>query len=121
MIWVKRLVPLVILVGIYFGYGYYTDVQKQTRLNQATLHAEVTAKLWLASAYYRNDTDRFVIYRDSILSEADISLDKAVEYLDLYSSESEQYRSFSAKVAELVDSLAIFDKSYERTSKPDSI
>lgn len=110
MIWVKRMVPLIIAVAFFFGYRYYTKAEQTSRALQSALHAEVTAKLWLASAYYRTDTERFIMYRDSILGQAGLSLKEANEYLDVYRGESEQYRSFVQNVAQLVDSLARFDK-----------
>lgn len=117
MIWVKRLAPLAMLAAIFFGYRFYDESARQAGSDQTARHAEVTAKIWLASAYYRNDPDRFVIYRDSVLTQAGLSLEQANEYLDIYSNESERYRDFAQKVAQLVDSLARFDKIDQRVLK----
>ena len=105
MIWLKRLLPLVLIVA---GWMVYTKYQQHTaeRFHEdAERYALVTAQVWLASAEYRDDPQQFLNFRDSLLEATGLSLEKVDEYLRKYSKQPETYTPYLRLVKQYVDSL----------------
>ena len=76
----------------------------------ADLYALVTAKVWVASAWFRNEPDKFISFRDSILKESAVSSEEMKQYFEIYRSKSEKYEHFTEKVKEFVDSLSLINE-----------
>ena len=104
-IWIKRIVPFVVIIAIVLGY-YLIAEKKSNRIERmADQNALVTAQIWIASAKYRNEPDRFLSFRDSILEEAGLSIDSIMQYLTMFQDEPEKYQLFTERVWKYVDSL----------------
>lgn len=71
----------------------------------AARFAPVTARVWVASALYRNDPDRFIACRDSILEAEGVSAEQLKEYIVDYSKSPERYKLFTHLAKRMVDSL----------------
>ncbi|RKX28059.1 MAG: hypothetical protein DRP47_05340 [Candidatus Zixiibacteriota bacterium] len=119
LIWVKRLIPLVILTAAWFGYNYYTHWQEEKFSKLTRENALVTARVWYISVRFQDKPEIFLSMRDSILSKSGLSIDEIQQYLQLYSDEPEKYEQFARQVSYFVDSLCDLRLEYERSpSKP---
>lgn len=85
-----------------FAWSPYMEARKKAA---AERYAPVTARVWVASALYRNDPDRFIACRDSILEAEGVSAEQLQEYIKDYSKSPEQYKLFTHLTKQMVDSL----------------
>ncbi|MFZ5981401.1 MAG: hypothetical protein ACOYVF_12290, partial [Candidatus Zixiibacteriota bacterium] len=53
LLWLKRLVPLVVIAAGIMGYQNYRDKKQVQHLEQDRQMAQLTARVWLASAVFR--------------------------------------------------------------------
>ena len=104
-VWFRRLVPFVLIAAAYFGYTYYTEQQQLRAEQKETLYASVTAHIWVASALYRQEPERFTEYRDSVLAAHDLTGEQLDEFVDRYNNTESDPGHFTGKVKRLVDSL----------------
>jgi len=95
-------VPVLIGGGIY----YYIEWREAEAVRQAELHADITARVWMASAYYRNNPDLFHKFRDSLLARRNVTKDQVDLYLKRYEEEPEKYLLYAQLVKRKVDSLS---------------
>jgi len=114
LIWVKRLIPLVILVAVWFGYSYYTNQQEEQFSKLTRKQALVTARVWYLSVRFRKKPEIFLSLRDSILNHSGVSKDEIQQYLQLYSDEPEKYEQFARQVSYFIDSLYDLRLEYQR-------
>lgn len=105
MIWLKRLLPLVLIVAGWMAYTKYQQHTTERFYDDAERYALVTAQVWLASAEYRDDPQQFLNFRDSLLEATGLSLEKVDEYLRKYSKRPETYTPYLRLVKQYVDSL----------------
>jgi len=106
LIWLKRLAPLVVFVAGVLGYQYYRDSVVERHLRQDREIARLTARVWLASAVFREHPDKYIVYRDSVLAANKISTEQMNNYLTAYGDDSEDFGGFSLLVKQYVDSLS---------------
>ena len=105
MIWLKRLLPVIVLaaaVGIYFLWDKWSA---QRELREQDRVALVTAQVWIATAKYRNEPERFIQYRDSLLAASGVRREEVFGFLERSGDPPEELLPFARKVQELVDSL----------------
>jgi len=84
LVWVKRLSPLVLIALVWAGYHYggrWLDNRREAEEKRLAL---VTAQTWVATARFREQPERFLAYRDSLLSEAGVTREEISEYLERY-------------------------------------
>jgi hypothetical protein len=117
LIWVKRLSPFVLLVLIWFGYHFGRDYLANRRAAEQDRLALVTAQVWVATAVYRDDPERYTAYRDSLLAANHIEREDMFEFLKRFESKPEKYLPFTQKVQDDVDSLARIADSLSRDKK----
>ena len=98
-------------------------MQKKEIIETSKEHALVTAKVWYASARFRDDPERFEDYRDTILAEANLSKDQMYQFLELYKNKPVNYEVFAHWVSYYVDSLYELGQDYsgENSYKQDSV
>jgi len=65
----------------------------------------------------RNDPERYLAYRDSLLQASGVTFEALYDYLERYEKRPEQYLPFALKVSRYVDSLARLQDSILRYSK----
>ncbi len=89
MIWVRRLIPIVAIAAIWFGYKQFQN-RKQTHL-EAEMHqkATVVAHLWFASARYRTNPARYETFRDSLLEANKLSSDDLLSFIAQFQRDPE--------------------------------
>ena len=114
MVWVRRVLPIVIL-GLIALAWYIYDTVSSRELDRATdEYALVTAQVWMASASYRSQPDRFLAYRDSLLAARSLSLETLEKYLEYYESQPEESYVFVHRVQVYVDSLFAVEDSLRK-------
>lgn len=106
MIWLKRILPLVLIVATWFVYTSYTEHQMAEDERLARQYALVTAQVWLATAVYRDDNPEFLHVRDSLFAASGFSMDELNAYLQEHKSRPEFYAPYVRLVKTYVDSLS---------------
>ncbi len=72
-VWVKRLLPFVLIVAIWFGYDWYSTRREALMLAEEHRYALATARVWVATARFRLDEKGYLQYRDSLLAAEGLS------------------------------------------------
>lgn len=117
MVWVKRILPLVVLIATWFYVDYYYARQAEEYDQLSRKQALATARVWNLSARFREEPQTFLTLRDSVLIESGLTLDQMHQYLQLYSDRPEKYETFARLVSYYVDSLVELRDHYEGTTK----
>jgi hypothetical protein len=114
-VWFRRAVPVVLIIAAYFGYTSYTEQKRQQLEQSESEYAAVTARIWVASAVYRNNMERFTEYRDSLLAAHQLTAAQLEDFVERYKSAETDPGEFTGKVKRQVDSLvnAYHDGSLE--------
>jgi hypothetical protein len=98
-----------LLLVIVFGYFLYNRISTEQQHQQAAKHALVTAQVWITTAKYRLEPERFIAYRDSLLKARSLSMEKMQDYIDQYKNRPEEYDLFTRLVNQYVDSLSAIE------------
>jgi len=98
----------VILAGV-LGYNFYVKDARQRKKLQDEQNALITAKVWIASAIYRNYPNSFINYRDSLFKTSNVSASEMTGYLKAYGDKTEQFNNFTLLVQLYIDSLSVLD------------
>ena len=106
LIWLKRLAPLVIIAAVVLGVRYYREASVEHHIQEDREMARLTARVWLASAVFRERPDRYKAYRDSVLTAENISNEQMNEYLKAYGDDTEKFSEFTLLVKQYIDSLS---------------
>ena len=117
MIWLKRLAPFAIIIAALVLYRNYSQQQaaKQTEIQHR--YALATAQVWVASAKYRNDPDRYLQVRDSLLESCSLSVAVMDSFVEVNRDRPEEFYSFSTLVTEYLDSLLDIEDSLLQVAK----
>jgi hypothetical protein len=105
LIWLKRLLPIIVLAAAFGGYFLWDKWHTQRELAEMDRVALVTAQAWIATAKYRNDPERYLQYRDSLLEASGVQRERVLGFLESAGDQPEELLPFARKVQELVDSL----------------
>ena len=117
MIWIKRIAPLVVIFLAWLGYTLYTDYSQQRRASYERSLALVTAQVWIASAKFRDDPQRFVAFRDSLLAAHDFTPAELREFTTAYEDNPGEYEHVTGMVSMFVDSLYLIEDSLLRADE----
>ena len=71
----------------------------------------MTALVWVASGKFRNDPDKYISYRDSVLSSYQLDVEKAHQFIDSYQDNPEKLGNFAFMVKMFVDSIIEIEDS----------
>jgi len=121
LIWLKRIIPFVIILGGWFGYQYYTNTQLEQKSVTEDKYALLTAQLWVASAKYRLVPEQFEKYRDSILVNSNLDSSKVSNFIDSYRDKADELGNFSEKVKIYIDSLVLIEDSLLGIKRVDTV
>jgi len=99
----------ILLLVIVFGYFLYNKISTERQHQQAVRQALVTAQVWIATAKYRLEPERFIAYRDSLLKAHSLSMERMQDYIDRYKNRPEEYDLFTRLVNQYVDSLSAIE------------
>ncbi len=115
MVWVRLLGVIVALAVIALSYQWWHDRQENAALEERKRLAMVTARVWVGAADYRQDPDRYLSWRDSLLGAEGLSKDSLQVFLRRYQDKPAGYEDYARLVSYYVDSLI-----QERGQLPDS-
>lgn len=117
MIWLKRLLPIVLIGLAILGYRFW-DQQRETRATERTENmARTTAEVWVAAAEFHDEPEAFLSWRDSVLALKGLSKEEMQKYLDRYEKKSEEYLRFTRLVSYYVDSIVAVSEGREPPSR----
>ena len=119
-VWVKRLVPLVLLAAIWSGYRAWQSWRESAHLAEVDRLGSVVAEVWIGTAKYRHDPARYIVWRDSLLKAHGVTREELDAYVAKHSDETQEYYDFSKIVARKVDSLYKIEDSVVRANRKDS-
>jgi hypothetical protein len=119
-VWVKRLVPLVLLAAIWGGYQWQKKSRIESLQAEADRIGQVFAEVWVASATYRDKPEKFIAYRDSLLKAKGITREEIEEYIKAHQDETEIYYDFTRTVSDKVDSMYRIKDSVLKAQSKDS-
>ena len=111
MIWIKRITPFIIILAGWYGYNYYTIYQYDKVREEQNRYALITAQVWVASVKYRNEPDRYIEYRDSLLLTENLSADSIKLYIEQFKDRAEWLGPLANQIKEYIDSLIIVEDS----------
>jgi hypothetical protein len=113
----KRILPFLILGLVWLAYTVWDDHHSAQRVLEEEQLAQVIAQVWVATALYRDDPERYLAYRDSVLAASDLPRDKVFAFLENRQNEAEDLLPFAQRVQRLVDSLVHIQNALLRDEK----
>ena len=114
MIWLKRLLPLLVIGLGVGGYFLWDGWNTKRLIRDESEVALVTAQVWVATAKYRNEPEKYMKYRDSLLQATGVPRERVIEFLKKREDEPENLLPFAERVQKLVDSLSRIEDSIAR-------
>jgi hypothetical protein len=111
LIWIKRLAPLLAIVIVVVGYHLWTSYRDKTVAAEESRMAAITAQVWVKTARFAGQPERFVTWRDSMMAAEGVSRDELQDFLGRWTDHQEEYLSFAQRVQKCVDSLARIEDS----------
>jgi hypothetical protein len=97
---------IIIIVAAYYGYSF---VKKQIETEREKIfhrYAAVISEVSLAAELYREKPDSFLIVRDSILSQHNMTIDSIEVFKERLSRDKRQWAEVWKKVKFITDSMA---------------
>ncbi|MEE8404421.1 MAG: hypothetical protein V3S17_03425 [candidate division Zixibacteria bacterium] len=116
MFWFKRLLLVAAIIGLlsaYFIYGKYKTA-KNEELSQK--YALITAQSWLATAKFMDEPEKYIAFRESLLTAQKTTIDEIESFLSEYKKEAEKYVGYAGFVKFYVDSLVAIEDSILKTA-----
>jgi hypothetical protein len=117
MIWLKRALPFVVIIALWFGYRWFEQWSTQKVQSTTDRAAVVTARLMIASATYRADPDRYAVYRDSLLGANDFTKESLDAFIAKHNSDPDWSQLYAVTVKNYVDSLYRIEDSIRVAQK----
>lgn len=105
MIWLKRLLPFVIIVVAYFAYDRYTTNKVDDQAALDDKYALAVAQIWIASAHFHDQPEAFMAFRDSLMKADGLSRADLSAYVSGYKTKAEELAYFSQQLKHYTDSL----------------
>jgi hypothetical protein len=101
-----RIIGLVVLMAIMVvGYFFIRDAIRANRLDEYSQYAGVIAETSIAAQLYRNNSDSFLVARDSILMQYDLTMEDVAAFREKMQDNQEDWRIVFDIVGYLADSL----------------
>jgi len=111
LIWIKRIIPFVIIGAVWWGFHFYHQYQTTHQIQLEQKYAQITAQIWVASAQYRKEPERFKAFRDSLLKKNNLSKEQLKQFIEKYKKEPEKLSRFSVNLNLQIDSLVMVEDS----------
>ncbi|MCP4704202.1 MAG: hypothetical protein GY865_06305, partial [candidate division Zixibacteria bacterium] len=107
---------ILIITLLTAGYFYFSDNQESERLKDFDKFAGVTAETSIAAELYRNDSDSFLVVRDSILNKYGVSMNDLLMFKKRYRGDEYYWAEYWDKVVLISDSLIAHHQARLRQS-----
>ncbi len=117
MIWLKRAVPLLALILLWFAYKGISAWIDSSQKDRDQLIAHVSAQVWVASTKYRTDPKRYLEYRDSVLKANDLDNAEMKKYISSIQQDADRQLQFSIFLSKGMDSLGKVEDSLRNLAK----
>lgn len=118
-VWVKRLAPIVLVAVVWFGYRGWSQMRDLAEQDEIQRISQAVAEVWIGSATYRAEPDKFVAFRDSLISAKGLTLTEIEGYVKARESSDEISLLFSQTVSNKVDSMyRIIDSTLKARPRP---
>ena len=117
MIWFKRLLPFAAIVLIWLAYNIWDRSVTKRQKEEEDRLALVTAQVWVGTAKYRDDPERYLAYRDSLLDASGVPRERVFAFLKQREDQPEELLPFAQEVRRLVDSLCQVEDSLYREAR----
>jgi hypothetical protein len=111
VIWIKRILPLIVLVALVAGYFLYDDYRSNREARFTDRLALVSAQIWVARVQFKDRPQQYEEYRDSVLASAGLTAEEIDVFTRRWQSEPERYSTYARLVAKYVDSLVPYRSS----------
>jgi hypothetical protein len=113
----KRLFPF-LFVGLgWLAYYHWDQTESASRAAEEERLALVTAQVWIATALYRDEPEKYMAYRDSLLAANDVEREKVFSFLENRRDKTEDLLPFAQRVKTLTDSLGHIQDSLLREER----
>ena len=100
------------LPSAYFIYGNY----KTAKIKEfSQKYALITAQSWIATAKFKDEPQKYIAFRESILTAQNTTIDEIEHFLLAYKEEAEKYVGYAGFVKFYVDSLVAIEDSILKT------
>jgi hypothetical protein len=111
LVWIRRVVFLLLIIIIVSGYYVITRTGSYVGRKEADKYANITARIWVATARFNDNPEQYRQYRDSLLKAENITKEELNDYLREYERAPEKYLMFITAVNFKVDSMINFEDS----------
>ena len=101
----RIVLTILVITLVVAGYYYFSDYQEKRKNAEFAEFAGVVAETSIAAELYRNDSDSFLIVRDSILNKYAVSINDLLMFKKRYRGDEFQWAEFWDKVILVSDSL----------------
>ncbi len=115
MFWFKRLLLVAAIIGLLSAYSIYGKYKTAKNEELSQKYALVTAQSWLATAKFKDEPEKYIAFRDSLLAAQNITTVEIESFLSEYKEEAEKYIGYAGFVKFYVDSLAAIEDSILKT------
>lgn len=120
-VWVKRFAPIVLLVALWFGYRWWASLNAASEEAQLQRISLAVAQIWIGSATHRDQPEKFLAFRDSLLKADRISQAEVDAYIKNRDADPDDSYLFSQTVSRKVDSIyRIIDSTLRANRPPDT-
>ena len=120
MIWLKRVAPIFLILAGWAFFHFYSDNSEIKKTDDEEKYALLTAQVWVASAKYRNEPEKYLAYRDSLLTASNLDNKKALDFIDKYEKRADELVNFASLVSQFTDSLINIEDSLSKIEQSDS-
>ena len=120
MFWFKRLLLLAAIIGLPFAYFIYGKYKKAQNEEISQKYALITAQSWIATAKFMDEPEKYIAFRESLLTAQETTIDEIESFLSEYKNEAEKYVGYAGFVKFYVDSLVAIEDSILKTA-PDTV
>ena len=120
-VWVKRFAPIVLLAALWYGYRGWAGMNAASEEAQMQKVSLAVAQIWIGSATYRDQPEKFLVFRDSLLKADGITQNEIDAYVKNREVDPDDSYLFSQTVSRKVDSIyRIIDSTLRANRPPDT-
>jgi hypothetical protein len=108
-------------MALWYGYRGWSGLKAVREEAQLQRISQAVAQIWIGSATYRDQPEKFVIFRDSLLKADGITQDEIDKYIKNGEADPDDSYLFSQTVSRKVDSIyRIIDSTLRANRPPDT-
>ncbi len=108
------------IIGLPFAYFLYGSYKTAKNEELSQKFALITAQSWLATAKFKDEPEKYIAFRESLLVARNTTIDEIESFLSVYKEEAEKYVGYAGFVKFYVDSLVAIEDSIIKAA-PDTL